>query len=583
MRLRAALAASTALAIAVYGLVGAAAQDMSGDPYYGSVSLDAGFLPDPYSTHIGAGGNNDASALGSGCVGMIGGPPDYNLNFTSNGSVLYVSAASDGDVSLVVNAPDGAWYCDDDSGTGLNAGLTFAKAQSGLYNIWVGRFGDTELVDATLHISEYGYQDGLVDETSNAASAINPAGAPTYGSVELLAGFLPDPHAVSVVPGGPHAASDVSSSCAGRVAADPDFDLHYTAGSGPLHISANSSVDTTLLINLPNGEWVCDDDSGEGLNPAITFDTPQSGLYDIWVGQFGEASGDATLNISEVSIGAGTEIDPGAAPTYGNVELTGGFVPDPHTVSVISGGPHSAANVHVGCAGTVAAAPDFDLYFTGGSSPLYISAGSATDTTLLINTPSGAWVCDDDSGEGLNPGITFETPEDGLYDIWVGSFGGASGDATLNISEVGFYGVNGDSEVNATLDISGDPYFGSANLTEGFIPDPHTVSLTPGGNVNASSAAIGCAGRIGSSPDFNLVYTAGRSPLYISTSASLDTTLVVNAPDGSWICDDDSGAGLNAGITLKSPQSGLYNIWVGRFGGVEGEATLHISELGYAD
>ena len=65
--------------------------------------------------------------------------------------------------------------------------------------------------------------------------------------------------------------------------------------------------------------------------------------------------------------------------------------------------------------------------------------GLYKDTTLVINTPSGEWICDDDSSTGVNPGVGFKAPEEGLYDIWVGRYeGGASGTATLNISEATF-------------------------------------------------------------------------------------------------------------------------------------------------
>ena len=49
----------------------------------------------------------------------------------------------------------------------------------------------------------------------------------------------------------------------------PDIDLNYSAGSYPLTISAESSTDTALLINLPDGTWVCDDDSGGNADPMV--------------------------------------------------------------------------------------------------------------------------------------------------------------------------------------------------------------------------------------------------------------------------------------------------------------------------
>ncbi len=131
-----------------------------------------------------------------------------------------------------------------------------------------------------------------------------------------------------------------------------------------------------------------------------------------------------------------------ASPTYGSVSLTTGFTPDPHYVGLRSGGPINVAQTLGGaCRGFVANAPDFDLYFTGGSNlPLAISVDSAADTTLVINDPNGNWYCDDDSGDGLNPSIVFSNPASGLYDIWVGTYSSASlQDATLAISELSTY------------------------------------------------------------------------------------------------------------------------------------------------
>ena len=63
---------------------------------------------------------------------------------------------------------------------------------------------------------------------------------------------------------------------------------------------AVSNSDPTLVINTPDGQWACDDDSGGDADPAFKFDDPQSGVYDIWIGVYGEAAtAEATLTISE--------------------------------------------------------------------------------------------------------------------------------------------------------------------------------------------------------------------------------------------------------------------------------------------
>jgi hypothetical protein len=128
-----------------------------------------------------------------------------------------------------------------------------------------------------------------------------------------------------------------------------------------------------------------------------------------------------------------------ANPTYGTVNLSGGFSPDPYTVNLQSGGSINAQNISSNCRGYIANAPDVRLNFSPGSLPLIISVASSADTTLIINGPNGQWYCDDDGGaNGLNPGIRFNNPQGGQYDIWVGTYGNASlQPAQLYISEAG--------------------------------------------------------------------------------------------------------------------------------------------------
>ncbi|PWE18428.1 peptidase S1 [Marinicauda salina] len=124
-------------------------------------------------------------------------------------------------------------------------------------------------------------------------------------------------------------------------------------------------------------------------------------------------------------------------PSYGTVSLTSGFTPDPHTVNLQSGGSISAANVGSNCRGYIADAPDYRLHYTSGSLPLIISVASSSDTTLVVNGPDGSWYCNDDGGNGLNPSLRWNSPMSGQYDIWVGTYGGASlENAQLHISEL---------------------------------------------------------------------------------------------------------------------------------------------------
>jgi len=138
--------------------------------------------------------------------------------------------------------------------------------------------------------------------TAGVAAAQNYSRPPAYGTLNLAAGFRPDPQVVNLQSGGNINAQTLSSQCRGFIADAPDVRVNYQAGQYQLMISADSQTDTTLVINGPDGRWYCDDDSGNnGLNPLIRFNNPQSGQYDIWVGTYASASlAPAQLYISEI-------------------------------------------------------------------------------------------------------------------------------------------------------------------------------------------------------------------------------------------------------------------------------------------
>jgi hypothetical protein len=151
--------ARTLTALAALGAVAAipaSAQNPNGRPNFGEISLSGGFTPDPARINLQAGGNIDASrSLGGACRGFVTEAPDVRLNWQSGSLPLYISAYSNADTTLVINAPDGRFYCVDDS-NGLNPALRFDNPASGRYEIWVGTYNSGGLAPAQLRISELG-------------------------------------------------------------------------------------------------------------------------------------------------------------------------------------------------------------------------------------------------------------------------------------------------------------------------------------------------------------------------------------------------------------------------------------------
>jgi len=123
---------------------------------------------------------------------------------------------------------------------------------------------------------------------------------PNSGQVALRSGFTPDPYTVQVVAGGNQDGNRLPGSCTGWISDAPDFRVTYSAGRLPLVFRAVSGTDTTLIVNDPNGNWACDDDSfGDG-DPQVVFRRPASGVYDVWVGTFNRGgTARAVLGVTE--------------------------------------------------------------------------------------------------------------------------------------------------------------------------------------------------------------------------------------------------------------------------------------------
>jgi hypothetical protein len=154
------------------------------------------------------------------------------------------------------------------------------------------------LLTAVRHPLRLGAIAVLLTICAGPGQSQDPKLAPSYGSKSLKSGFTPDPFSKDVIAGG-----DKEVTVAGvkmRVANAPDFSLNYTAGNLALSFYVRSKADTTLLINLPDGTWISDDDSDGNLNPALKLNRPRSGRYDIWVGTINRGSPAATLYITEL-------------------------------------------------------------------------------------------------------------------------------------------------------------------------------------------------------------------------------------------------------------------------------------------
>jgi hypothetical protein len=103
-----------------------------------------------------------------------------------------------------------------------------------------------------------------------------------YEDFELSPGFQPDPRVGSGTSGG----TEDSGDC-GEIDSTPDHLMTLTRDFDFLQISVEAPGDTTLLIEKPNGERVCSDDT-RGVLPEVSGSYP-AGRYKIWVGDWGNS------------------------------------------------------------------------------------------------------------------------------------------------------------------------------------------------------------------------------------------------------------------------------------------------------
>ena len=264
------------------------------NPTYGTVELGAGFQPDPNLTMVRAGGNADLESIGF--YGYVAEAPDLDLQYEAGGYSLYIYVSdAQADTVLLINDPMGEWFFNDDAdGLDLRSGIVIHDPESGLYDIWVGTF-DTGMVQAEIAISEMSWGSAPSGEGEMPDWELEP----TFGTVDLAAGFKRDPYEIELIAGGSADLNSVGFS--GYVATAPDVDLQYEAGGYSLYIYVTGTGDdTVLLINDPMGDWLFNDDAdGLGLRSGIEIRNPDSGLYDIWVGTYGYDLISATLVISE--------------------------------------------------------------------------------------------------------------------------------------------------------------------------------------------------------------------------------------------------------------------------------------------
>lgn len=451
-------------------LPGFGSLDPAAAPSSGSVSLETGFLPDPYTAQVTGGGTLNGLNLdlqgATDCVGYYSQEPTFSLDWVGGSSYtlrMFAVEENGRDATMVVRDPQGNYFCNDDAGDGGPDPLVILPVSlTGQYDVWLGSYSQDGQISATLYISELDYSPrDLPGSSSGGDGTLDPDAYPLFGSTALDSGFVPDPFTYYLTAGGEQDAySAVSSaSCTGYATLEPTYQIEWSGNSDRLRFFfVADDGDTTLIIQDPNGSWSCNDDSGYGgLDPLVQYDDPPAGRYSIWVGSYSygdEIFGslyvtEGDLNPSDYSSsgssgGYGEGLDYALETNYGSETIGDTSALETFQLSMASGGSVYVPDLDLGpgCAGHVTSAPDFEIFYQGDAARLriFFVAQDGSDTTLVVNSSRGEWVCNDDSDYSRDPLVEFSNPSSGTYDIWVGTYGSTSTvQGTLYITE-GDYG-----------------------------------------------------------------------------------------------------------------------------------------------
>ncbi|MEP7291089.1 MAG: hypothetical protein ABI835_04870 [Chloroflexota bacterium] len=294
---------------------------------YGSETLTAGFLPDPYwSAVIGGGGLNvEGLPLGEACAGYTSAAPTFTLNWAGISTrlrFLFAEIDPTQDAALIVRAPDGGWQCNRDFAGGYTRPqVEFINPPEGTYHVWVS---SEDTSDVGVMGVVYATEKMFSPETVVAAGT--QATTPIDGLVAQASAFVfdsaaRDPYAIpGSLGGGGLDIGEQNPDCPGAYTVLPSFG--FVLPDPTLHLRVffaqdDPRADAALIVRMPDGTWYCNDDSFNGKQPTVdVIGNFSTGEVSVWVGSFApEESIPGTLYLTR---GSANPIDPTrSAPVIG--------------------------------------------------------------------------------------------------------------------------------------------------------------------------------------------------------------------------------------------------------------------------
>ncbi len=478
------------------------AQDVFSDPLFGEQSLVAGFAPDPMRIDIIAGGPTDTSDTDSNCEGFIAADqPDYRLHYSPGDYSLGIFVASDFDTTLIINAPDGSWECNDDLSEleNNNSGVLFTSPLTGQYDIWVGTYDASDAgTQAQLFITEQLQDQWLSlanDLDGSAISNISDNSQTIFSSIEEQGRLNSD-----------------DNSLANYGYAD-SFTFTGRAGQNAIIDLSSEQFDTYLVLRTPSGGELSNDDfEGSTARSLLSVPLTESGEFEIIVSSFmsGETGPYAlSLSLEDNNSRATTRTETGEL-TVTDEQLGNGEYID---VYEFDGRPGQRFQADL-------RSQDFDTF-------------------LILIAPSGEQFENDDMDSTDRSFLDMSLSESGNYRVVVTSYDvGSTGEYSLQIDHGGI----ADNPIRDTNSRS----LALGETIEGQLSEEQSAHIE-----NKLENTYWFVGQINDTVRIDL------------NSNDFDTYLRLVTPSGELIENDDFEGSLNtSSVSLTLREAGRYRVVV---------------------
>jgi hypothetical protein len=295
-------------------------------------------------------------------------------------------------------------------------------------------------------------------------------------------------------------------------------------------------------------------------------------------------------------------------PAYLTLNLKAGFPLDPFIVSANGGGPNEASALDPACTGWINTNPTLDVTWEGNAELVRIFYHSDHDPVLVVQTPDGKYVCNDNAGgQLLDPSLTMTKPAAGHYRVWVGAADekqlvpGVLVITTKSAVTAGQFDLKELVKRDLVSDVpepaptdQADREALAASLAGAALKlraardtgaaESFSQKVTAQGTLAAHELPQDdafCNGFISQTPDLVFTVPEDQNGLFIYFEGDGDGSLVVLTPDKKVLCNDDAIPGnANPLVWMRDPAPGQYSVVVGR---VKDDkpvtGTLYVSKL----